>query len=378
MSTRRLKVGVIGCGLVAQIMHLPYLRELNELYELTALCDISRPVVDHFGDSLGVARRFTRWEDMLDEPLDAMLVLTNGSHAPMAVAAAERGIHVLVEKPMCFSVAEGAEMIAAAEKAGTVLMVAYMKRYDPAYERLVEELKGLKEIRLVRVTTLEAPMRPYTGHYALHAADQVDPGLLAELRRDDEARIAAALPAADAGARRSYREVLLDSLVHELNALRGLLGEPDAIDFAELEPQRVTVSLRFGATRCLLAWVDLPELGRYLQEFSFYSPERRLTLSLPSPFLRSMPSRLIEEGGEPGSANAWERTEIVSFDEAFKRELVEFHSCVTTGRQPRTSGLDGLRDVALCEAIVAAHMQRSRIEQPTAAALNRESASPRR
>ena len=72
---------------------------------------------------------------MLRQPLDAVLVLTSGSHAPIAVAAAQAGLHVLVEKPMCFSAAEGAGMVAAAEQAGVTLMVAYPKRYDPAYAR---------------------------------------------------------------------------------------------------------------------------------------------------------------------------------------------------------------------------------------------------
>jgi predicted dehydrogenase len=45
-------------------------------------------------------------------------VLTSGNHAPIAVAAAQAGLHVFTEKPMCFSAAEGREMVAAAEQAG--------------------------------------------------------------------------------------------------------------------------------------------------------------------------------------------------------------------------------------------------------------------
>ena len=47
------------------------------------------------------------WEDMLSEPLDAVLVLTSGSHAPVAVAAAHAGVHVFVEKPMCLNLDGG-------------------------------------------------------------------------------------------------------------------------------------------------------------------------------------------------------------------------------------------------------------------------------
>ena len=81
-------------------------------------------------------------------------------------------------------------------------------------------------------------------------------------------------------------------------------------------------------------------------------------LELPSPFLRNMPSRLIVEGGEPGTADGWVRDEVVGYDEAFRRELVEFSECVHSGRQPRTSGIDGLRDMRLCELVARTHMAR--------------------
>ena len=142
-----------------------------------------------------------------------------------------------------------------------------------------------------------------------------------------------------------YRWILLDNLVHEFNALRGVLGEPTEVRSADLGAHCVSVNLRFGDTECHLSWVDLPGIARYKQGFAFYAPDERLTLALPSPFLRSMPSRLIVEGGEPGTAHSWAREEIVSYDEAFKRELCEFADCIATGRSPAYSGADGLADV---------------------------------
>lgn len=67
-----------------------------------------------------------------------------------------------------------------------------------------------------------------------------------------------------------------------------------------------------------------------------------------------MPSKLIVEGGTPGTATGWQRDEVVSYDEAFKRELIEFADCIETGREPRTSAADGLRDVRLAEAVARA------------------------
>jgi predicted dehydrogenase len=120
----------------------------------------------------------------------------------------------------------------------------------------------------------------------------------------------------------------------------------------------VSVNLRFDTVECHLSWVDLPGIARYRQEFAFYAPNWRLTLELPSPFLRSMPSKLIVEDGTLGTAHSSQREEIVSYEEAFKRELIEFHTCILEGRDPVTSGEDGLADVRLCEAIAQRHMQR--------------------
>jgi len=72
-----------------------------------------------------------------------------------------------------------------------------------------------------------------------------------------------------------------------------------------------------------------------------------------------MLSRLIREGGEPGTADARVRDEIVSHDEAFKRELIEFHDCMRTERKPRTYGADGLSDLRRCEVVVRANLSAS-------------------
>lgn len=356
----RLRVGVIGCGLVAQVMHLNYLRELSDRFEIAALCDLSAETREACARDYGVASTFADWRDMLAARLDAVLILTSGSHAPIAIAAAEAGLHVLVEKPMCFSVAEGAAMIAAADRAGVTLMVAYNKRYDPAYLRLAEQVPGMRDLRLVRVTTLESPLQPYVAHYPLHRGAPPDAATIAWLEADTAARITAALGDADPLSRRAYHLVLLDSMVHELNAVRGLLGEPDGIEFADIRETGLTVILRFGATQCIIAWVDLPGIARYEMEFALYSPDQRLTLQMPSPFLRSAPTLLITESGETDSARAWRTEETTSYFESFRQELVHFHDCISTGRKPVTSGEDALRDIALCEAIVAAHRRNAK------------------
>jgi predicted dehydrogenase len=147
--------------------------------------------------------------------------------------------------------------------------------------------------------------------------------------------------------------------------MRGTMGEPDSLEFVDIRETGLTAVFRYGNVQCVLVWVDLPEIARYQMEFAFYSPERRVTLSFPSPFLRSMPSMLIIEDGERNSPYS-SRTELVtSYRESFKEELIHFHECVTTGRTPVTSGRDSLHDIALCQALIAVHQNRTRLDRPS-------------
>lgn len=354
--SKPIRMGVVGCGLIAQVMHLPYLTELSDEFELAALCDVSESVARGCAERYDVQAFHTDWQDLLGEELDAVMVLTSGNHAPIAVRAAQAGLHVFVEKPMALSSADCAAMIEAADSAGVRLMVGTMKRYDPAYERLTELIGDIRgDLRLVRATTLESPFEPYVSHYPLVSGDPAPAEVIQELEQADERTLDAALGDADDETRWCYRWILLDNLVHEFNALRGVLGEPTEVVSAELARGCVSVNLRFGDADCHLSWVDLPGIARYKQEFAFYAPDQRLTLQLPSPFLRNMPSRVLVEGGRPGTTHSWEREEIVSFDEAFRRELVEFAECIASGREPRTSGRDGMADLRLCEAVARAH-----------------------
>jgi len=361
----RLKVGVIGGGLIAQVMHLHYLRELSDRFEISAICDLSAEARTAIAHEYAVPQQFDSWQELVTQPLDAVMVLTSGSHAPAAIAAAEAGKHVLVEKPMCFSVAEGQAMVEATDKAGVTLMVAYNKRYDPAYVRLVEESAHLRDVRLFRITTLESPLDPYVSHYNLRRGGPLPKELAQKLTDDNQARITAAIGEADPLSRWAYHVVLLDSLVHELNAMRGIMGEPDRLEYSDIRETGLTAIFKYGATQCILAWVDLPGIARYEMELALYSPDRRLTLSFPSPFLRSMPTLLVSEAGEPKSPRSSRTEEITSFNESFKEELIHFHDCVTKGREPVTSGRDTLHDIALCEAIVGVHRSRAPRERPS-------------
>ena len=220
----RTRIGVVGCGLIAQTMHLPFLAELSDRFEIAGLCDTRTDLARACAQRYGAPETYSRWEDLIAEPLDAVLIATSGDHAPAAIAATQTGLHVLVEKPMALCSRDGAAMVAAADGAGVCLMVGTMKRYDPAYQRLAQLLPEMQDLRLVQVTTLESPIAPYVSHLPLIQSamtSDADPFLIPDSEQD---AMASALGDADEQTRFGYRWILLDCLVHELNALQGLLG----------------------------------------------------------------------------------------------------------------------------------------------------------
>lgn len=363
--TEKLRVGVIGTGLIAQVMHLHFLRELRDLFEIGAVCDISSESAHACAEEYGVSEVHTDWRELLAADLDAVLVLTSGSHAPIAIAAAEAGLHVFVEKPMCFSVEEGRAMVEAADRAGVKLMVGYPKRYDPAFTRFCEEVRALTHPKLLRVTTCESPFHPYVTHYPLNPPGAVDETVLRALRAETQQRLAAAIGTDDPFYVNQYHAVMLDTLVHEINTVRGVLGEADRLNYVELREGSLTAMLTFAETAVAIHWIDLPGITRYLMEFAAFDDDGRVTLSFPSPFLRNAPTLLAVEDGDVGTVRSSRREEVTSYESGFKLELVAFHDAVVNGATVPTDGSDGTRDIALCQAIIRSAREGVAIERPT-------------
>jgi predicted dehydrogenase len=359
-ASNRLRVGVIGCGTVAQIMHLPYLHSLPDLFQIAALSDLSPGLLKALGERYGVpeARRFTDYRDLLGTDVDAVLVLNSGSHAPQCIAAAQAGKHVLVEKPLCFTLREADEIISAVKKANVKLMVAYMKRYDPGYryaQRLVKDMRG---IRYIQINTLHPSEDQYWNIHGVTRFNDVPQDVIRPLIDAQEKLLTEAIGQVSDALRFVYFDVILGSMVHDLNALRGLIGEPDGVLYTGIWPEgerapSITTILAYpGDIRALYTWTYLADLRDYFEEIALMAPANRLRIQFPSPFLKHFPTPIVFQGMEDGAA--FEKRVQASYDEAFKEELKAFHACVVGNSQPITDAADGRKDIAILQQIVAA------------------------
>ena len=363
--TRPLRVAVVGCGAIAQMMHLPTLAERPDLFSISGLADIDRATLDAVADRYHVERRTTDFRELLaDTHVEAVLVLASGSHAKFALPALEAGKHLFVEKPLGFSVAETEEIARAARRSGRLLMVGYHKRFDPAYVRARGEVERLKSLRFVDVTVLHPDEDAYRRHHALLPVRASTPLTEADMDRlaVKDASTAEVRPLLDAtvGAAapmpvRIALFVLLTSLIHDINALRGVLGEPEEVLSAHTwrNGMAQTSLTRFaGDVRAVMTWISVPGVAHYQEQLRFVSPERRVTLTFPSPYLRHAPTPLAIERTDDGGHV--EERHTVSYEEAFRSELHHFRDAVLEGRVPSPGIEDALGDARWVEMIAKA------------------------
>jgi predicted dehydrogenase len=149
----KIRVGIVGCGNIAKT-HATALSALSE-GELAAACDVDEARARAFAAQFGAPDAFTDVDAMLKSgTVDAIIVCTpHPLHAPVVVAAAETGVHVLCEKPISDRVSEAERMAEAADRTGIVFSVVFQRRWWPACQRIRQ---AIDEGKLGRLTLGES------------------------------------------------------------------------------------------------------------------------------------------------------------------------------------------------------------------------------
>lgn len=129
------KVGIIGCGKIAQVRHIPeYVN--NKDAELAAFYDMNTERAKKLAGLYG-GRACESYQEMLADPaIDAVSVCTaNNAHAAITIAALHAGKHVLCEKPMATTLEECETMVSAAKETGRILMIGHNQRLTKAHAK---------------------------------------------------------------------------------------------------------------------------------------------------------------------------------------------------------------------------------------------------
>jgi myo-inositol 2-dehydrogenase / D-chiro-inositol 1-dehydrogenase len=354
----RVRVGVVGLGTVAQAVHLPLLATLRDRFEVTAVCDLSDRLAVQVGErfGLGAAARCRSAGELLDSGrVDAVLVLSSGSHGEVAGAALDRGLPVFCEKPLAYTLAEADELARLSGRTGAPLQLGYMKLDDPAVRRAARELATAGPPRSVEVTVLH----PSGASQLEHAGLTGPPGDVPAATLDDLQGKAAALRAqalgpAPAALGRLYTEVLLGSVVHDLAVVRKLVGNPVRVEHVDAWPDGAWASVAVeavcpGGVRLGLRWHYLDGYPEYREEVRVHHEQGSVELTFPSPYLLNTPTVLTVRDRDGDAARVRTHRSTV---EAFGQELLAFHRLVTEGAPPAAGIEEGRADILTCQRIV--------------------------
>jgi predicted dehydrogenase len=350
----RTRIGVIGCGEATQILHLPTLAQLSDRFEVTALCDVSATVLDGVGDLWGVQRRVREYRDLaaLDE-VDAVLIANpDAYHADAALAAIAAGKDVLVEKPMCLGPRECDEIVAAADGAGVIVHVGYMRRHVPALgdaERLLEEIGEVRFARVHDVIGLNRDIIDQTAR-VIRSDDVPGEAIDATWARRGE-MIAEALGSVPDGAANAYG-LLLGLGSHDASAMRDLLGQPAAVSHAaqRRDGMYVTATLDYGGYVCHFE-IGVDEIPRYDTHIEIFGARHVLRIRWDVPYVRNLPTTLtVLEADDRGGF--CERTVMPEWGDPFVEEWLAFHESVKHRTPARTSAQDFRQDLDLFGAMV--------------------------
>lgn len=221
----RLRVGVLGCGPIAQAAHFESAAKARNA-DLYAICDVADDLRDRMAATWAPEKAYADYGDMLADPaVDAVIVATSdGFHVKATAMALEAGKHVLCEKPLGVSVEEVESLRPLVARSGKILQVGHMKRFDAG----IEAAKAFIDTEMGQHLGLKAWYCDSTHRYAM--TDAVQPLIVTSAG----ARKPTGNPKADL--RRYY---MLAHGSHLLDTARHFFGPIEAVEARLTE--------RFGA-----------------------------------------------------------------------------------------------------------------------------------
>ncbi len=132
---KKVKAGVVGCGFIAKVRHIPAFKKMKKSVDLCAVCDLNEGLVNETAKEFGIAKAYTNTSTMFsEEDLDIVdICVPPQIHAPVAIEAMENGCNVIMEKPMALKVSDCDQMISASQKRSVKLCVIHNNIFHPPF-----------------------------------------------------------------------------------------------------------------------------------------------------------------------------------------------------------------------------------------------------
>lgn len=343
----RLKVGIVGCGMIALKRHFPEMAE-NPNVEIIACTDYQIARAEEMARQYGCTA-YPDYRALLEQAKpDAVVVCTtNVTHYEVTVAALRAGAHVLCEKPMAASLAQAREMVQIAEQTKKKLMIAQNQRMSPAYQKSKEILASGK---LGRVLTFSTKF----GHPGCEFWS-IDGGHSWFFRKDE-----------------AIFGCLADLGVHKVDLMRWLLNE----EFEQVAAFSGTLDKKDDAGNIIAVDDNMVGvlrstsgiLGTIATSWTYYGPEDNSTVLYCQRGILSIcaDSKFAVKIDYPdGTQECYRVAGVGSNDKPIKTGICdEFIQSILEDREPAISGKDGYNSLAVAVALNQAAQTRSFISVP--------------
>ncbi|BGP45500.1 hypothetical protein JCM10450v2_001319 [Rhodotorula kratochvilovae] len=361
-AQKSIRVGIAGCGEVAQTTHLPTFALLNHLYKVTALCDVSPGFLNHCATKFGISKTYTNFSDLAADPeVDLVLILTADEyHASMAVEAADNGKAVFIEKPMALTHDDAQSIIDAEKRNGVTVFIGYMRRYAAAFDRMKEEIASIKNIRYATVRDIIGFNHLFVEQSGTFPASFTDfPAQASEDRLARGRAIAekALSPEQAANPRDVFTYRILGGLgSHDLSAMRELLGVPQrcvAATRAQGEgPPFITALFDYGGFTCTYE-TGIDDVADFDAHIEVIGDGKRVKISYDTPYVKGLPITIqVKERDSQGAYV--ERLMRPTYKDAYTLELESLHASLTEGKPVKTTPTDAKEDLRIFDMIMGA------------------------
>lgn len=347
MGDKKIKIGFIGCGRAAQTVHLPYFAASDQC-EITTLVERRVGLASTLADQYGIPKVSEDYRVMCDDPeIDAVvMILREPLHQPVAVDLMQAGKHVFTEKPLSDRLDEARRMVTVAKETGRLLMVGYMRRYDPGVEmarQLMDQYYASGQLGSVT----QVCMQTHGSGTGTHSYGAREPITTEEEKPPVPKGPTDEIP--EEIRELAWKTNFFDT--HLCDLMLYLLDPVQDVLYAEMQvdpPSRLFI-YNHGHHRTIHTGGNF-EAGVPDESLTIYFERGRLTI-WPSPnFLRDVHARV--ELIRPGSEHPVVERPVVNGPWCFRAQAEDFLRCVRTGSQPRCTGVDALQAAELNHRIL--------------------------
>ncbi len=348
-----IKVGVIGVGTVAQLMHLPILSDLPDLFEITAVSDVSQSLRDYISNKYN-AKNFESPFDLVKDPdVDAVFVLSPDQfHTDYSKAAITAGKHVFIEKPVTLCPQELQELIELEKQhPNQICMVGYMRRFAQGFLKCKEIFDAdPRKIEYMRFRDIILEGDFYIGQTKIpFSPKDISDEVKAESGKRRRDQIELALGKGSSEQQKISYQMLTGLGCHTLSAVRELVGLPKEIKSVAVDGEHLIVVFQYEGFLAIYEIVNDQDIVQFDAAIEIYQHDRYMHIKHETPYLRYQPHNftVIE------SSKTDTKTTIYGPDyrDSFENELKYFYKCVETGQKPKTSFEDSMQDLILFKQI---------------------------